>query len=126
MLQCPVTLHLIEPCASEQLGEVVEALRHEHLAMAYAAPSPAAVAAAEFVAGSVEVDVRVEAALEGLDVDGFGRGARPESHCTEALESIADLHRGEHVLIVGDGLPGPGLAVVRQLEIGDDGWGPLT
>ena len=81
--------------------------------------------AAEALAGALEVTVRVDAELGDLDVAGFGRGAHPVRHCAQALDDIADLHRGEHVLVIA-GTPAPGgETVLRQLEIGDDGWGPL-
>ena len=81
-----------------------------------------AVELADAVAEELAVPVRIDADLDALDVAGFGHGGHPSSHCAEALQSIADLHRGEHVVVVG-GVPAPeGAAVLRRLEIGDDGW----
>ena len=120
-LFCPVWLHLMAPSAADEVGPALEALCHEHIAVVYAASSPAAAGLADAVAEELAVPVRIDADLDALDVAGFGHGGHPSSHCAEALQSIADLHRGEHVVVVG-GVPAPeGAAVLRRLEIGDDG-----
>lgn len=122
MLHCPVTLHLLAPDEQARSAEIAEELRHEHVAMVYAAASPAAAGTAEELGRLLDVSVRVDADLSDLDVAGFGRGAHPVRHCAQALEDIADLHRGEHVIVVGGVATGGDDMVLRRLEIGDDGW----
>ncbi|HQF03706.1 MAG TPA: hypothetical protein PK868_06860 [Phycicoccus sp.] len=116
-----MTLHLLAPGPSEGFRALADTLRHEHIAMVYAGSSPGVVPSAEELAGLLGVDSRADAGLVGLDVSRFGAGAHPNAHCTQTLEDIADLHRGEHVLVIGD-VPSREGAVLRRLEIGDDGW----
>lgn len=117
-LFCPATLHLAAVPVAE-VATVARGLAGENVAMVYAAPAAAQVGAA--AASLLDVPVRVEAELEGLDVGSFGRGAHPTRHCAAALDDIADLHRGEHVLVVGPADEARGV-LLRRLEIGDDGW----
>ena len=89
-LFCPVWLHLMAPSAADEVGPALEALCHEHIAVVYAARSPAAAGLADAVAEELAVPVRIDADLDALDVAGFGHGGHPSSHCAEALQSIAD------------------------------------
>lgn len=126
MLHCPATLHLVAPLPTEQAVELARRLRSERIAFVWSSPGPAAGAAAAALAGALDVPQRVDPDLAGLDVAHFGRGETADGDCPAALEGIADLHRGEHVVVVGDVPAGPGEALLRRLDIGDDGWRPVT
>jgi broad specificity phosphatase PhoE len=139
-LQCAATLVLAaqaEPDADggpavglrgrDRARELGAALSGRRVAMVYAGPSVASVQTAELVAGVLGLPVRV---LPDLD-------RAPEA----ALSPVADLHRGETVVVVSepgtivDGLPplvGPaatrgalsaiGPCSVVEVAVDADGW----
>ena len=102
-----------------QARDLGERLRAERIARVYTSPMSRAVQTAEIAAGVLAVDVAVR---EGLREHGVG--VLDGSTCDEAmteiadrvtrvLDEIADLHRGETVLVVGHG--GALLATVARL-----------
>ncbi|MEP7159978.1 MAG: hypothetical protein ABI746_02635 [Dermatophilaceae bacterium] len=134
-LHCPVTLLLVghddgplDDEANTRLRRQAKALWTQRIAAVYAVPGRAA-DVGHLAAQELGVSCHV---AEGLDQGGMH----------EVLQGIADLYRGERVLVVGSdalwarGLPG--LAVDRSgragewgqvrldapvpLEIGDEGW----
>jgi broad specificity phosphatase PhoE len=87
-LQCAATLLLVAHGETEQARVLGRALRDARLAAIYAGDRPGAVRTAEVVAAETGVPVSVLTGLEDSD------GVRA------TLEGIADLHRGETVLVV--------------------------
>lgn len=124
-----MTIHLVVALPPAAMRTLAGTLRSERIAFVWSGPEAAAVAAAISAAAVLDVPHRVDPALAGLDVPGLATGAGPGPRCREALDGIADLHRGEHVLVIAaaDGGAGaPAAAAERvdalRLEIGDDGW----
>lgn len=122
MLHCPATLHLLAPAAPDRVHALALALRSQRIAMVWSGPGAASRDCARGLAVELDVPLRIDPDLAGLDVAHFGRGESVGGDCTGALDGIADLHRGEHVVVVGEVPAGPDEAGAGVLEIGDDGW----
>ena len=126
-----MTIHLLAPGsanAAEAARAAAGRLSLERIAMVFCSGTEQVVAIAEQVARLLDVPCRVDPELAGLDVATMGTGAIVSRGGARALDGIADEFRGEHVLVVGD-VPAEGAApgpVLKRLEIGDDGWGPVT
>jgi hypothetical protein len=121
-LQCPATFLLLAVADDEPLApHLVQALAGEHVAGVYALPAaddPARAGAADALAG----DLRARRGMAD-DVD------------VRALEEVADLHRGERVVVVlsaaqlaavlhvarraAAGAPTPGWT---EVAVDADGW----
>lgn len=94
-LHCPATMHLVPVDGDEStLAERAGDLADQRIAAVWSGPDKRAVTAAARLASLLGVSARVR---EGL--------AEPES-TFEALASIADEFRGEHVAVVGEFAPG--------------------
>jgi broad specificity phosphatase PhoE len=87
-LQCAATVLLARHGEADQGRALGQSLRDSRLAMIYVDDSPGAGETAEIVAAATRVPITV--------LPGLGDGARVRSE----LEGIADLHRGETVLVV--------------------------
>ena len=111
-LQCPATLLVTGPGESEdgalsaqgreEARTLAGEVRGARLAMIYTSSSTPAAQTADIVAAEVGVPVRVH---EGL--------RRAE------LAPLADLHRGETVLVVGERPPALGMV---EVCVDSDGW----
>jgi broad specificity phosphatase PhoE len=117
-LQCAATLLLVAPGETGRALDLGRSLHDVRLAVIYTSDLPAAVETAATVGAGTGAPVTV---LEGLADDADVRAE---------LEGIADLHRGETVLVVsseaasGAVVPqgtGPTDGVV-ELTIDADGW----
>jgi hypothetical protein len=124
-LHCPA--RLIVAYHEGGLDAWVQTLRDRRVAAVYTSPVPDEVARGEAVAGSLGAAARVAAWLERLErLDGLAAEARTGSvpqgvRCDdEELRSLADLHRGETVLLLVPATAA-GDTSVFELEIGDDG-----
>ena len=132
-LQCAATLLLTDAGGSPALGA---SLVDRRLAAVYASAAPDAVRTAEDVAAVTGVGVSVS---EDLREPGAESGGEVRARVARELGAIADLHRGETVLVVDDsqvlepalapllrGGPGagPGRTPYRPLtlELDGDGW----
>jgi hypothetical protein len=121
-LHCPA--RLIVAYHEAGLDAWVQTLYVRRVAAVYTSPVPDEVARGEAVAGSLGAAARVAAWLERLD------GLAAEAHTgsvpqgvrcdDEELRSLADLHRGETVLLLVPATAA-GDTSVFELEIGDDG-----
>lgn len=97
-LQCPARFLLVAPAAS-----AAERLRHERVAAVYAGPDGSASAdelSAEELGRALGAPVR----RPGPAVD-LGAVLAREPGPLAALEDLADLHRGETVVVVAAGPP---------------------
>ena len=108
-LQCPARLFVARSGGAQALAA---ALRGERIARVWCGPLPPSVATAETVAAVLGVGVEVREGLRRLRLDG-GPPA--------VLEEVADEHRGEAVLVVGDEHTLPDAGYV-ELEVDADGW----
>ncbi len=115
-LHCPATLLITAPGDAAWARALAERLAGEHIAQVWSGPSPAATGAARLAAELLDVGAAVLDALDAEDPTGVDRDSR-----REALDHIADLHRGETVLVLARGGHGDADRPAR-LEIGDDGW----
>jgi len=138
-LQCPATF-LVVPV--DTLGEgwraevagLAERLRDRRVAAVYGGTRAPAVAVSAALAGGLGVPSHPLAEAPGAAADGTA-----VARWRAALEGLADLHRGETVLVVGDGQvlepaltplvrrglgAGPGRTPYRPvtLEVDGDGW----
>jgi probable phosphoglycerate mutase len=112
-LQCPATFLLVS-CADSgpgetgrrQVAELVDRLRDRRVAAVYSGGTAPGVAAAALLGESLGVAARTVGGLQPLPV-GPGDGDVPVptavARYRTALEDLADLHRGETVLLVDDG-----------------------
>lgn len=101
-LHCPARLFLAK--GEDPLSPVVESAREERVAAVCAAPGEMALA-------------RSAAEALGCPVEEVATLGQPD-RWSEALIEIADLHRGESVLVVA---PPGALHRPRLVEVGDDG-----
>ena len=108
-LQCPARLFLTRPRDAEGVRRLAAALAPERIAAIVADDRPAAGRTAERLATALGVSWTVRAGLRDLDGPAGG---------VPALDEIADVHRGEAVVVVG-ALPGD---EVVALEGDADGW----
>ena len=96
-LQCPATLLVARHGDVAEVRELVDALRERKVAAVSSSHLPRAVDSAAVAAAALGVGSRVVAGLEELS------GGEGEHEVLEryrgALEEIADLHRGETVLV---------------------------
>lgn len=146
-LQCAATLLITVPGESApgltvegraQARRLAESLRGARLATVYCSDAVGAVQTAEIVAGALGLPVAVREAL--------GAGSEGETaedvlrRTTSELEGVADLHRGETVLLVshadviglavphltlhpvGDVARAPAPATVIEVAADADGW----
>lgn len=107
-LQCAATL-LVTSSDGIDADRLADTLRPHNVAAVYASPIAQAERAAAVVAQ------RLGVARRALPAGGRGH---------EALEGVADLHRGETVLVVGDAelvpvVPAHGVA---EVLVDGDGW----
>lgn len=104
-LQCPARFILLTGLA----GSAAEALRHERVAAVYdAPPGPGAHALGRALGVPVQVlarPIRVDDLLTRTD------------RALDALRDLADLHRGETVVVAAEGSPG------RRVDVAVDGDG---
>jgi probable phosphoglycerate mutase len=111
-LQCAATLLLAGQAEAEegargrltdrgrrQARALGEGLRDRRVAMVYTGPVPRAMQTAEIAAAVLGVGVRVRSGLRGLR----NRDAGEYDAVRSDLEAVADLFRGECVLVVGHG-----------------------
>lgn len=104
-LHCPATLHLVpEDLDLGGLRGLAEALHDARVACVLSAPLDGVTDAAQVLASLLGVPARTGAGLEG---------AEDSRH--EALASIADEFRGEHVVVLTG-------TERSTLEVGDDVW----
>lgn len=104
-LQCPARFILLTSLD----GSSADVLRHERLAAVYDAPPGAAATALAAALGVPGTTLARPLALEAV--------LTRESSALEALSELADVHRGETVLVVAEGRPG------RRVEVAIDGDG---
>ena len=114
MLHCPATIVVASPGDATARAALAADLRERRIAVVYSGTeevsrSVAAALAADLDAGSTEL-----ADLTGLDPDADGR-----AELAHRLQSVADLHRGETILVIADRLD-PTRSPI-EVEIGDDG-----
>lgn len=110
-LQCPARFLLVT--VSSAVDSAVATLRHQRVAAVYDVPPHADV-------------VHAVAASCGLTVQGIPR--RPclqdvlsgDPATLEALQDLADLHRGENVVVAAEGAPG------RRVDVSVDGDGTVV
>jgi len=111
-LHCPATLLIARPGDEAWTRGLAQRIATDHVVRVWSdvglAERESARVAAELLAVSA-------ATLAGLDGTTDGGGFR------EAVGHIADLHRGETVLVLARGGPWESDGPVR-LEVGDDGW----
>ena len=108
-LQCPVRIFLTGPRDEEGVRRLAATLAQERIAAVLSDDRTAASRTAEQLAAALGVSWTVRAGLRDL-VGSTGR--------VPALDEIADLHRGEAVVVVGGSL---GEAILA-LEGDADGW----
>ncbi len=104
-LQCPARFILLTTLD----GATADVLRHERLAAVYDAPPGAAATGLAAALGIPATALVRPLALEAVLVR--------ESLAVETLSELADVHRGETVLVVAEGRPG------RRVEVAIDGDG---
>lgn len=130
----------LTPASREQLRGLAHRLRSRRVAAVYSSVTALAVESAGVAGDALGVPVTTVAGLEEL---GAGEGqAAALARFQEALEGIADLHRGESVLVVSheslialavrrlcgdtpDDLPtwrSPDVGAVAEVSIDADGW----
>jgi len=120
-LQCPATLLIVEPCTGDSAQPLAAALTQRNVAAVYAWPVDQALETAEVVGA------RLAAATRVLD-DGAGpAGGGPLG----VLQELADLHRGETVVVVGAAVSSAlgrtaGRREVLELRVDADGWHRTT
>ena len=144
-LQCAATILLTPHRDADGEGRALaRSLREAHLALIYTSPTPPAVQTAEVVAAETGVPVVVRDTLrDGVRRDGPDLDEEADeqvrARMRAELETIADAHRGETVLVVSHArairatLPAlvgladhvrgsrPGPALV-ELAADSDGW----
>jgi len=113
-LHCAATLLLARLGDEQWTRSVAERVRAEHVARVWSGSAPAARAQARLAAGLLGVDAVV---LAGVEPEAAGSTGADGAY-RAALDEIADLHRGETVLV----LTGHVEHDLQRLEIGDDGW----
>lgn len=137
-LHCPATLLLTCPGEAgggsltrvglEQARALGESLRHARLAVVYTSPSMQAVQTAEVVVAATGASLVVLEGLEATSVGETGGGIR--TRVQAELETIADAHRGENVLVVShrDALQAtlPSLVGLAEDVVAVNHWGPCA
>ena len=139
-LQCPATflvvrVHTLGKGWRGQVAGLTERLRDSRVAAVYAGTTAPAVAVSAALADGLGVPSHPLAAPPTPGVPGDGTAV---ARCRTALEELADLHRGETVLVVDDGQVlepalaplvgrGPGAGPTPPyrpvaLEVDGDGW----
>ncbi|HMT33141.1 MAG TPA: hypothetical protein PKC73_07705 [Dermatophilaceae bacterium] len=122
-LQCPARFLVVQGGLAEHadLAELLGALREERIAAVYAAADAAAASGAGRLASHLGMPVRP---LPGSDRSAGTDGLR------EALEALADGHRGEAVLVVlgwRQGLTGASsTSALARIDVDSDGWRVLS
>jgi broad specificity phosphatase PhoE len=115
-LQCAATLLLTRDGAAAQARGLGRSLRGARLAAIYTKDLSAAVQTAEIVGAETGVPVSIRQGPRDWSVD--------------ELESIADLHRGETVLVVSHSGAAAGLLLasgaVLEVAVDADGWQLVT
>jgi hypothetical protein len=116
-LQCPARFILLTSLD----GSAADALRHERLAAVYDAPPgatptepPTEPPTAAVTALAAALGVPVTALARPLALESV---LARESLAVDALTELADVHRGETVLVLAEGRPG------RRAEVAIDGDG---
>lgn len=101
-LQCAATM-LVTPHGEGEYDDtraLAESFRGRRVAIVYTSSAPPAVEAAEVAADVLQTQLRVLDGLRGPSAGDTDDGV--VERVTGELESIADLHRGETVLVVAD------------------------
>jgi len=123
-LHCPATL-IVAGHREEHLRVLMGSLRDRRVAAVYTSPAPEAVATGQAVAAELDAVARVASWLhrpdEGDDED--EEEGPPADRFEDGLRAVADLHRGETVLVLVPSSAAADWSVV-ELEIGDDGVRP--
>lgn len=104
-LQCPARFILLTSLD----GSEPEALRHERVAGVYDAPPGAAATGLAAALGVPAIPLARPLSLEAV--------LARESIAVDVLAGLADVHRGETVVVLAEGRPG------RRVEVAVDGDG---
>lgn len=115
-LQCAATFLVVGVQSGDQVSTLADRLRHARVALTYGGPDPAAVRTAEQLAASLGTASKVTD-LELTE----GRLRDHDAGILAALRDLADVHRGETVLLVAEHGPETG-----WLEVLVDGDGFST
>ena len=101
-LHCPATLVVARPAEgrTQALG-LADALEGRRVAAVWCSDASRAVHTAEIAAARLGVGVTVRKALREAGVDDGESGHEVVARHRIQLEEIADLHRGETVLVIG-------------------------
>ena len=95
-LQCPATMLIARHGDADQVRVLVEQVRPRRVAAVYSSRMDRAVESAELAAS--ELGVR-SAAVDGLQESSGELAVAVLKRFTKAIEEIADVHRGETVLV---------------------------
>ncbi len=114
-LHCPATLFLAGTGDEGWAGDLARLLAEEHIARVWSGEHPGVAAVGREAAALLGVDAAVLAELDVCTAEGS-----PVIAHRDALGYIADLHRGENVLVVLADAPGE--AAPTRVVVGDDGW----
>lgn len=116
-LHCPATLIVVR--AVDDPRVLAATLEHRRVAVVYSASGPEAERMGRDLAAMVGAAATT---LPGLELAGGGPGTATEAFAglEDELGALADLHRGETVVVL---TPAPGDAdwSAFEVEIGDDG-----
>lgn len=108
-LQCPARVVLLR---QEGAAEALEWLRHERVAHVYSSASPVAARAALALARELDVGHGTLHELSVVD---------PQDLSGTVLDQVADLHRGETLVVVAE-LAGAAEGPVVVVQRDGDGW----
>ena len=102
-LQCPVTILLVPSLDADRGRVLAERLADRRLAHVWTSTQAGSLQTARIVAARYRLMMTIRAELDELDPDRiasaeFGRG--PLARAGDVLTELADLHRGETVLVV--------------------------
>lgn len=114
MLHCPATIVLAGPEDEAARAALTAELRDRRIAMVYSGTAEPARTVAAALAADLDAGAAESAELTGLDPEACGR-----AELAHRLQSVADLHRGETVLVIAD--RSEASAAPIEVEIGDDG-----
>jgi len=106
VLHCPATIIVARPDGAEARTSLIQRIRVRRVAFVYSGADPADVELAEALAA----ELGVGAATLG-ELDGFRPAGASSVELTDRLQGVADLHRGETVLVIAD-----------RVQAGDDSW----